>query len=171
MILQEDITYDDLIFIDKELYKSLKNLKDLVTTSYSDDIYDGLYIYYSVDIKDTNNKMHNLDLVENGSEKPVKNINDYINKRISLMKGLYEPFIQKIRESLFNLIPKDVKFLRNLTDDLNYSLLIDNIFLVFNSIENILQLIYYNQNNFIVSLDLINIFLLKSFFKQENVEP
>jgi hypothetical protein len=108
MILQEDITYDDLIFIDKELYKSLKNLKDLVTTSYSDDIYDGLYIYYSVDIKDTNNKMHNLDLVENGSEKPVKNINDYINKRISLMKGLYEPFIQKIRESLFNLIPKDV---------------------------------------------------------------
>ena len=55
-----------------------------------------------------------------------------------------------------DLIPKDVKFLRNLTDDLNYSLLIDNIFLVFNSIENILQLIYYNQNNFIVSLDLIN---------------
>ena len=55
-----------------------------------------------------------------------------------------------------DLIPKDAKFLRNLTDDLNYSLLIDNIFLVFNSIENILQLIYYNQNNFIVSLDLIN---------------
>ena len=55
-----------------------------------------------------------------------------------------------------DLIPKDIKFLRNLTDDLNYSLLIDNIFLVFNSIENILQLIYFNQNNFIVSLDLIN---------------
>jgi len=55
-----------------------------------------------------------------------------------------------------DLIPKDVKFLRNLTEDLNYSLLIDNIFLVFNSIENILELIYYNKNNFIVSLDLIN---------------
>ena len=108
MILQEDITYDDLIFIDKELHKSLQNLKNIVTTSYSDDIYDGLYIFYSVDLKDTNNKMHYLDLVENGSEKQVKNINDYINKRINLMKGLYEPFIKKIRESLFQLIPKDV---------------------------------------------------------------
>ena len=55
-----------------------------------------------------------------------------------------------------DLIPKDVKFLRNLTEDLNYSLLIDNIFLMFNSIENILELIYYNKNDFIVSLDLIN---------------
>ena len=108
MILQEDITYDDLIFIDKELHKSLSNLKSYVTSSKTDDVYDELYIYYSVDIKDTNKKMHCLDLVENGSEKPVKNINDYINKRISLMKGIYEPFISKIRESLFKLIPKDI---------------------------------------------------------------
>ena len=108
MILQEDITYDDLIFIDKELHKSLQNLKNIVTTSYSDDIYDGLYIFYSVDLKDTNNKMHYLDLVEKKKKKQVKNINDYINKRINLMKGLYEPFIRKIRESLFQLIPKDV---------------------------------------------------------------
>lgn len=63
-----------------------------------------------------------------------------------------------------DLIPKDAKFLRNLTDDLNYSLLIDNIFLVFNSIENILQLIYYNQNNFIVSLDLNDFYIFLKIY-------
>ena len=65
-------------------------------------------MYYSVDMEDVNKKKHSFNLVENGIDKPVSNINDYINKRISLMKGLYEPFIKKIRESLFKLIPKDV---------------------------------------------------------------
>ena len=108
MILQEDITYDDLIFIDNPLHSSLQNLKELFSTGADPDFYEGLGIYYSVDMDDVNRKKHSLDLVEGGIDKPVSNINDYINKRISLMKGIYEPFIKKIRESLFKLIPKDV---------------------------------------------------------------
>ena len=59
-------------------------------------------------MEDSNRKTHTLDLVENGIDKPVKNINDYITKRINLLKGIYEPFIKKIRESFFKLIPKDI---------------------------------------------------------------
>ena len=108
MILQEDITFDDLTFIDNPLHNSLQNLKEIYSTGVSDDFYEGLEMYYSVDMEDVNKKKHSFNLVENGIDKPVSNINDYINKRISLMKGLYEPFIKKIRESLFKLIPKDV---------------------------------------------------------------
>ena len=108
MILQEDIIFDDLTFIDNPLHSSLQNLKEIYSTGGSDDFYEGLGIYYSVDMEDTNRKKHSIDLVDNGVDKPVSNINDYINKRISLLKGIYEPFVSKIRESLFKLIPKDV---------------------------------------------------------------
>ena len=108
MILQEDISFDDLTFIDNPLHTSLQNLKEIYSTGGSDDFYEGLGIYYSVDMEDVNKKRHSFNLIENGIDKPVSNINDYINKRISLMKGMYEPFVKRIRESLFKLIPKDV---------------------------------------------------------------
>ena len=108
MILQEDIFFDDLTFIDNPLHSSLENLKEIYSTGGSDDFYEELGIYYSVNMDDTNKKTHSIDLVDNGINKPVSNINDYINKRISLLKGIYEPFVNKIRESLFKLIPKDV---------------------------------------------------------------
>jgi len=115
MILQEDITFDDLTFIDNPLHSSLQNLKEIYSTSSNDDFYKDLGICYSVDMEDVNKKIHSLDLIEKGRDKPIININDYINKRISLMKGIYEPFIKKIRESLFKLIPKDV--IQNFTSD------------------------------------------------------
>ena len=115
MILQEDIIFDDLTFIDNPLHSSLENLKEIYSTGGTDDFYEGLGIYYSVDMEDVNKKKHSLDLIDNGIDKPVHNINDYINKRISFLKGIYEPFINKIRESLFKLIPKNV--IQNFTSD------------------------------------------------------
>jgi hypothetical protein len=115
MILQEDIIFDDLTFIDNPLHSSLQNLKEIYSTGGTDDFYEGLGIYYSVDMEDVNKKKHSLDLIDNGIDKPVHNINDYINKRISFLKGIYEPFINKIRESLFKLIPKNV--IQNFTSD------------------------------------------------------
>ena len=115
MILQEDILFEDLIFIDNQLYSSLTNFKEIYSTGGNDDFYEGLGIYYSINMEDSNRKTHTLDLVENGIDKPVKNINDYITKRINLLKGIYEPFIKKIRESLFKLIPKDI--LQKFTSD------------------------------------------------------
>ena len=108
MILQEEITFDDLIFIDNPLHSSLQNLKEIYNTSGNDDFYKDLGIYYGIDMGDVNKRTHSLNLIEEGIDKPVLNINDYINKRISLMKGIYEPFIKKIRESLFKLIPQEV---------------------------------------------------------------
>ena len=108
MILQEDIFFEDLTFIDNPLHTSLENLKEIYSTGGSNEFYEELGIYYSVNMDDTNKKTHSIDLIDNGINKPVSNINDYISKRISLLKGIYEPFVNKIRESLFKLIPKDV---------------------------------------------------------------
>ena len=105
MILQEEITLDDLLFIDNPLYTSLHNLKESQETCSN---LDDIGIYYSVDIEDSNKQSHSFNLIENGINKPVTDIKDYINKRIFFMKGLYEPFIKKIREGLFSMIKKDV---------------------------------------------------------------
>jgi len=113
MILQENIEFDELVFINKPLYDSIKNLKhselncNLGCTE--------LGLYYNIEIKDVNNNIHSLDLIENGNNIPVSNIDDYINKRIDFMIGLYEPFINRIRNSLYDIIPKDV--IQNFTAD------------------------------------------------------
>ena len=105
MILQEEITLDDLLFIDNPLYTSLHNLKELAESG--GNLAD-VGIYYSVDIEDINHESHSFNLIDNGINKQVENINDLINKRIFFIKGLYEPFIKKIRDGLFSLIKKDV---------------------------------------------------------------
>jgi E3 ubiquitin-protein ligase HUWE1 len=105
MILQEEIILDDLLFIDNPLYTSLHNLKESQETCSN---LDDLGIYYSVDIEDSNKQLHSFNLIDNGINISVKDIKDYINKRIFFMKGLYEPFIKKIREGLFSMIKKDV---------------------------------------------------------------
>ena len=105
MILQEEITLDDLLFIDNPLYTSLHNLKESQETCSN---LDDIGIYYSVDIEDSNKQLHSFNLIDNGINISVKDIKDYINKRIFFMKGLYEPFIKKIREGLFHIISKDI---------------------------------------------------------------
>ena len=105
MILQEEITLDDLLFIDNPLYTSLHNLKELEESGSN---IEDIGIYYSVDIEDTNNQSHSFNLIDNGINKPVTNVKDFINKRILFMKGIYEPFIKKIRDGLFSIIKKDI---------------------------------------------------------------
>ena len=104
MILQEEITLDDLLFIDHPLYTSLHNLKELEESNSS---LEDMGIYYCIDMEDTHNKRHSFNLVDDGINKPVTNVKDFINKRIYFMKGLYEPFVKKIREGLFSVIKKD----------------------------------------------------------------
>ena len=96
---------DDLFFIDNPLYTSLHNLKELEDTGTN---IDGLGLYYSVDIEVINKQPHSFNLIDNGINKPVTNIKDFINKRIFFIKGLYEPFVKRIREGLFSIIKKDV---------------------------------------------------------------
>lgn len=94
-----------MIFIDNPLYTSLHNLKDLEESGTN---CEDLGIYYSIDLQDSNKLSHSFNLIDNGINKPVKDIKDFINKRIFFIKGLYEPFVKKIREGLFSIIKKDV---------------------------------------------------------------
>ena len=113
MILQESVLFNELVFINKPFYDSIKNLKD--TTKNEDIGCTGLGLYYNIDLKDINGKIHSLDIINNGKNIPVNNLEDYVNKRINFMIGLYEPFIKRIRDSLYKVIPKEA--IENFTSD------------------------------------------------------
>ena len=113
MILQEPIEFNELVFINKPVYDSIKNLKETQTTSGIS--CTELCVYYNLEMKDTNDKTHTLDIINFGREIPVEDIDDYIDKRIDFLYGLYEPFIKKIRDSLYSIISKEV--IQNFTSD------------------------------------------------------
>ena len=113
MILQEKVYFNELVFINKSLYDSINNLKN---TQINENIeYTDMGIYYNIEIKDINEKMHYLDLINDGKNIPVFDIDDYINKRIDFMMGLYEPFIKRIRDTLYSIIPQET--IENFTSD------------------------------------------------------
>ena len=103
MILQEEINFNDLLFIDYTLYTSLKNLKEIGLSQNNN-----LEVYYSIEMKDVYNHTHSLELVNKGREIPLINIDDYIKKRINFMIGLYEPFIKEIRDNIYAYFSKEV---------------------------------------------------------------
>ena len=109
MILKEEITFEDLSSIHTPFYTSMKNLKKTLNSSKGKEkeICKDLEIYYNLDIKDSYLRTHKFELMKGGNKTMMKNVDDYINKRISFMKGIYEPFIQKIREGLFKIIPEN----------------------------------------------------------------
>jgi hypothetical protein len=100
--LQEEINFDDLLFIDYSLYTSLKNLKDVKKEDYKN-----LELYYSLELKDVYNHVHSFELIEKGRETPLIDLDDYIKKRINFLIGMYEPFVKAIRDTLFTYIPPE----------------------------------------------------------------
>ena len=110
MILQEKITYEDLVFIDSPLYSSLKNLKEthlFDNPKENESTIKDLELYYGLEMKDNYNHMHSLELQPNGRKTPLLDLDDFIKKRIDFMIGMYEPFIKIIRETIFSFIPKE----------------------------------------------------------------
>ena len=110
MILQEKITYDDLVFIDSPLYSSLRNLKEthlFDNPKENESTIKDLELYYGLEMKDNYNHMHSLELQPNGRKTPLLDLDDFIKKRIDFMIGIYEPFIKIIRETIFSFIPKE----------------------------------------------------------------
>ena len=100
MILQEEIKIEELVFINKPLYNSIENMIDFDCAS--------LGLYYNIELKDINNNVHAFDIQNDGINIQVRDMSDYIKKRIDFMTTLYEPFIKRIRDSLFEIIPKEV---------------------------------------------------------------
>ncbi len=110
LILEEEITFDDLVFIDTQLYNSLQNLKQTDNKNLKD-----LGLFYSIEQNDKNGNIHSFNLIKNGNEIPIKTIDDYITKRIEFMISQIEIFCKEIRNSLYQLIPKDT--LEKMTSD------------------------------------------------------
>ena len=109
MILHEEITYDDLVFIDNPLYNSIKNLKETQIFEMNDEeLIKDLGLFYSIEMKDKNDHVHSFELIKNGRSVLVTDLNDYIKQRINFMIGMYEPFISKIREAIYNFYPKEI---------------------------------------------------------------
>ena len=114
MILQEKITYEDLVFIDSPLYSSLKNLKEthlFDNPKENESTIKDLELYYGLEMKDNYSHMHSLELQPNGRKTPLLDLDDFIKKRIDFMIGMYEPFIKIIRETIFS---KSGKFSLNI---------------------------------------------------------
>jgi hypothetical protein len=107
MILFEKIEFEDLIFIDSQLYKSLKNLKEIIESGSDNNIIKDLELDYSIEMKDCNNHIHSFELIENGRKKNVEDLEDYIKRKIDFLIGIYEPFIKRIRETFYKYIPID----------------------------------------------------------------
>ena len=115
MILCEKIEFEDLMFIDSQLYKTLKNLKDNIKNNdisnnengNGNDFIKNLELDYSIQMKDCNNHLHTFELIKNGRNIIVENLDDFIEKRIQFLIGIYEPFINKIRETFYKYMPID----------------------------------------------------------------
>ena len=111
MILCEKIEFGDLIFIDSQLYNSLKNLKenlefyDINENENINNIIKDLGLDYSIEMKDCYNHTHSFELNKNGRNIIVENLDDFIQKRINFLIGIYEPFIKKIRDTFYKHIP------------------------------------------------------------------
>lgn len=101
MIIDEPVTLEDMKFIDNALYSSLINLKTIDPTMIED-----LCMYYVYEYNDENNKLVTEELIPNGAETLVKDINDYIEKRIEFLVKKYKIFIDAIKETLYSYIPK-----------------------------------------------------------------
>ena len=107
MILQEKIDFEDLAFIDTDFYTSIKNLKENIMMTNDKNIVKELGFIYALEMKDCYQHIHSFELIENGRNIPVENLDDYVKKRIDILIGLYYPFVKKIQEGFFNLIPKE----------------------------------------------------------------
>ena len=98
MIVDENISFEDLKFIDKPLYISLKELKSMDQNVLAD-----LCMYYVYEYNDENGNFVSEELIPNGSDTLVKDIEDYIQKRIIYIKKKYQPFIDALKDSLFQV--------------------------------------------------------------------
>ena len=98
MIIDENISFEDMKFIDKPLYISLNELRNMDQNILAD-----LCMYYVYEYNDENGKFVSEDLIPNGSDTLVRDIDDYIQKRIDYIKKKYQPFIDELKIALFHV--------------------------------------------------------------------
>ena len=115
LILGEKIELNDLVFIDRPLYKSMKHL-----VSMKEECAENIAlceIYFTFDYEDENGRYHQENLIENGSNILVTkdNLNEYIDKRIEYYTKSQLSGIKEIIRGINTIFP--VEYLKIFTSD------------------------------------------------------
>ena len=116
LILGEKIKLDDLIFIDRPLYKSLKQLISMKEECGGENI-AFCEIYFTYDLEGQDGMVHQQDLIENGSEVLVTqdNLDLYIDKRIEFYTKSQMGGIKEIISGINTIFP--VEYLKIFSSD------------------------------------------------------
>ena len=115
LILGEKIVLNDLVFIDKPLYNSMKHL-----VSMKEECAENISlceIYFTFDYEDENGNFHQEDLIENGRNTLVTqyNLDEYIDKRIEYYTKSQISGIKEIIRGINTIFPVD--YLKIFTSD------------------------------------------------------
>ena len=101
LILEEDIKFEDLKNIDTYLYSSLLSLKQMTSEEL-----DSMEIYYTYQYENSEGKLIIDELIPDGENIKVSNIDDYIEKRINYIVKKSKNLVKYIQDGLFKYIPK-----------------------------------------------------------------
>lgn len=96
IILSETVKFEDLVFIDKPLYNSLNELKKTENV-------EDFYLFYVCEYRDDKGNLVTEELKKNGSNEIVKDINDYIKKRLDYMVAKNKIFVNEIKNGIFKV--------------------------------------------------------------------
>ena len=66
------------------------------------------YLFYSIETRDSNGNIVKELLKKNGDNEPVKDINDYIDKRIEYMVTKQKLFVNQIKHGLFEVSIRNI---------------------------------------------------------------
>ena len=103
LILEEEIKFEDLKNIDTYLYSSLLSLKQMKPEEL-----DAMEIYYTYQYNDSEGKLVTDELIPDGENIKVTDINDYIEKRIKYIVKKSKFLVEYIQKGLFTFIPKNI---------------------------------------------------------------
>ena len=103
IILDEPVEIEDLVFIDNEIYHSIKKLQNL-------NDFSNLELYFAENEKDENGNINNVNLILEGSNIPVtkENMLYYFQKKIEYIMNKDRIYINHIKKSIFSYIPESL---------------------------------------------------------------
>ncbi len=101
LILEEEIKFEDLKNIDTFLYSSLLSLKQMKPEEL-----DSMEIYYTYQYENAEGKLTIDELIPDGENIKVTNIDDYIEKRINYIVKKSKFLVKYIQDGLFKYIPR-----------------------------------------------------------------
>ena len=103
IILDEPVELEDLIFIDSEIYHSIKKLQSLENFS-------NLELYFAENEKDEKGNVNSINFILDGANIPVtkENMSYYFQKKIEYIMNKDRPYINHIKKSIFSYIPESL---------------------------------------------------------------